>query len=328
MILRRALLALALLAGPVQAGAQADSPADPWRAALESLQRDDRRLQSIGWRLATGNAAFCADAGPAIGLLLQDMAAYGNQREMRRAAGIGGELAVQAVAAGSPAEQAGLDANDEILAIGPHSTAALEPASEAAWQRLAHWHDILEQELAGDGAVTLRWRDARGMHEAEIRGLPACRSRFELLDGGKEAAADGRRVVFGRDFVAFDYAEDELAAAVAHELAHNILRHRAWLDERGRKRRNIRRTEREADRLMPWLLGNAGYDPGAASRFMRKFGPRGLKGLFHDRTHDGWDERLEFIDAEVPQVRALLERDGRADWSRHFRREIASQSNE
>lgn len=324
MILRSALLALALLAGPAQAGV----PPDPWRAALEKLQRDDRRLQSIGWKLAEGNGAFCADSAPTIGLLLQDMAGYSNPQAMRRAAGIRGELAVQAVAAGSPAEVAGLSANDEILSVGPHSVEVLEPVEAGNWQRLETWHDLLEGELAHDGAVTLRWRDAAGTYEADVRGRPACRSRFELLDSGKKAAADGMRVVFGRDFVAFDYADDELAAAIAHELAHNILRHRAWLDEHGRKRRNIRLTEREADRLMPWLLANAGYDPGAASRFMRKFGPRGLKGLFHDGTHDGWDERLEFIDAELPQVRALLERDGRADWSRHFRREIASQSSE
>ena len=41
----------------------------------------------------------------------------------------------------------------------------------------------------------------------------------------------------------------------------------------------MRRTEREADRLMPWLLANAGYDPAAAARFWRQWGKKHDAGL-------------------------------------------------
>ena len=47
--------------------------------------------------------------------------------------------------------------------------------------------------------------------------------------GGTRAAADGKRVVMGRKFPAFAYPEELLAAALAHEFAHNLLAHRAWL---------------------------------------------------------------------------------------------------
>ena len=89
-----------------------------------------------------------------------------------------------------------------------------------------------------------------------------------------------------------------------------------------RKRRAVRLTEREADRLMPWLLANAGYDPGAAHRFMVRWGKKHDPGVFRKRTHDGWDERAEFIAAEIPLVERLLKSEGHADWSRHFWREI------
>jgi len=158
------------------------------------------------------------------------------------------------------------------------------------------------------------------VREANIVGVPACPSRFELLDSGGRAAADGKRVVIGRKFSGFGLAEDELAAAVAHEFAHNLLAHRAWLKGAGRNSRNIRLTEREADRLMPWLLANAGYDPRAATRFFRKWGPFRDGWIFRAPTHDGWDERAAAVAAEVPKIAALTAAGGAADWRARFER--------
>ena len=133
-------------------------------------------------------------------------------------------------------------------------------------------------------------------------------------------------MIFGIEFEGFSYAEPMFAAAVAHELAHNVLNHADWLDANKRKRRNIRKTEREADRLMPWLLANAGYNPRAALDFMNKWGPRHDRGIFRARTHDGWDERAEFIEEELVKVEALIEQYGEADWSKYFEREINPRS--
>ncbi len=320
MTIRRALAALAGLAFALTtAPLRADVGED--RAALVELQREDLRLQAIGWTLATGNAPFC-EAAPAIGLLLQDMASFDAPDRMRTAAGIGGDIAVQAVVPGSPAARAGLAANDEIVSIGAHAMADLPAAKPGTWQRLTGLNDLLEHTLDRDGSVQVAWRDADGeAHGAAIAGVPACRSRFELVDGGGKAVADGQRVLIGREFAGTDYADELFAAAVAHELAHNLLRHRAWLNSVGRKQKNIRVTEREADRLMPWLLANAGYDPAAAARFFRRWGPGHGGWIFRARTHDGWDERADFVRVELPQVEALMASEGAADWRTHFRRE-------
>jgi hypothetical protein len=293
------------------------------RAALAALQLDDARLQSIGWRLATGNARYCADAAPAVGLLLQDAANYDAPARMRAAAGIEGDVAVQAVAEGSPSAAGGLQANDEILAIDGESMAALPAAKPGSWQRLTGLHDRIDASLAQDGAVTLEWRrGAEAPRTTMLAGMPACPGRFELLDSGGKASADGARVLIGREFVGTDYVEDEFAAALAHEYAHNLLRHRAWLDAHGRKQRNVRRTEREADRLMPWLLANAGYDPAAAVRFFERWGPRHDGWIFRARDHDGWDERRDFVAAEIARIEQLQASGQAADWQRHFRREV------
>jgi hypothetical protein len=188
------------------------------------------------------------------------------------------------------------------------------------WQRLVRVHDHVEAQLAAQGGITITFTDGAA---ARLRAVPVCATRFELMGEGKKAVADGNRVVIGIGFPAFDYPEEEVfAALVAHELAHNVLGHDDWLDRNGRSARNVRRIEREADRLVPWLLANAGYDPAAAVTFMTRWGSAHDAGLKLRRTHEGWDERAEAMAAELPAVTAWMTAEGKADWAKQFRREI------
>src|SRR5690606_25990008 len=69
----RAAPVLALLLAVAQP-ALAETREEEAAAALAALQQSDARLLAVGWRLATGNAAYCSDPRPAVGLLLQDTA--------------------------------------------------------------------------------------------------------------------------------------------------------------------------------------------------------------------------------------------------------------
>jgi hypothetical protein len=301
-----------------------DAEDGPQRRAAQSVfqQRleQDQKLQDIGWKLVSGNAAFCANAIPSIGLQLHDMASYGRPDAVRELLGLSGDIAVLTAAEGSPSAQAGLTPNQHITAIAgidPHGWQS-QPRSD--WQRTKRIHDWIDQRLEEDGSVTL---ELAGGREIALEPVQACPSRFELSGDNKRAMAEGSRVILGYHFPGFAYPEDELAAAIAHELAHNVLNHRDWLDANGRSRSNVRLTEREADRMMPWLLANAGYDPAAAARFMERWGPVHDGGIFRKRTHDGWDERVEFIEAEVVRIEKLRTKEDVANWSHHFEREIA-----
>lgn len=306
-------------ARPVE-GNQRELAAD--RAALAQLQADDTRLQSLGWRLAAANAPYCGDAAPSIGLLVQDMDAFADPQRMRRAAGISGDFMVEAVAAGSPAQAAGLLPGDELMAIGGIDLSALPWDEKARWRRGVALRDAIGAALARSRALDIAWRGKDGQaHRASVTGTPICPVTWELRPQGKQALSDGPRVVIGRDHPAWAYGDAELAAMMAHELAHVVLHHRAWLDAHGHRQRNVRLTEREADRLMPWILANAGFDPQAAVRFMRQWGPPHDGGLLRKRDHAGWDERVEFIEAELPLVRAAMAQGGKADWAKLFRRE-------
>lgn len=308
------LVAALLAAAPVQAATR-DDP------ALLTLQQRDGQLFALGWRLASANAPFCAHAAPALGIAVMDAGAFGDPVAVRRQFGLSGDLAVGAVAPGSPAAQAGIAANDTLVALGGEPLDRRFPRAKPAWQRLIEVTAAFDRAAASGPVMLTLTRGDAPPRTVALTGTAACPSRFEVLDSGSKAAAEGTRVIFGRNFPGFAYPEAEFAAAVAHELAHNLLAHRALLDARGRSLGRVRRTEREADRLMPWLLANAGYDPAAATRFMERWGPRHDGGLFRNPNHDGWDERANAIGAEAAKVTALMASEGKADWARHFTRE-------
>jgi hypothetical protein len=321
----RALFAAALfVAGPLAAQGTGGAPPridySAERAAIGRYQDADQRLQDVGWQLAAANAPFCARVVPSIGLQLQDMASYGAPAIARKALGLQGDFAVQTAARGSPAALAGGFARNRevtrLVMLDPNSLAA---GTRFEWQRLQQVHDHVEAELKMRGALEVTFADGG---PALVPSVPVCATRFELMGEGKKAVADGSRVVIGINFPAFAYDEPVFAGLIAHELGHNVLGHDAWLDRNGRSSRNVRRIEREADRLIPWLLANAGYDPAAGVAFMTQWGSKHDAGLKLRRGHEGWDERAEAIAAELPLIADLMAREGKADWATHFRREI------
>ena len=312
---------LAALAVPTLADNRTGDSSEELLANYKAMQAKDRRLQAIGWTLARGNARFCENSRLSIGITLVDMAGFRQPAEMRRALGLEGNFALASV---STREMfTGPETGQEIIAIDGAAINGWPAKEQFDWQRLKRAHDAIDAALDSKGAVQFTYRDGT---MATLRGARVCTTRFELKSDGKKALADGTRVQFGSDFPGFAYAESEFAAVIAHELAHNLLEHRKWLDANGRKRRNVRATEREADRLMPWLLANAGYDPMAAVRFMERWGPKHSKGIFRARTHEGWDERAENIEAEAKLVLARRyggdTAESAMDWSTDFRREI------
>jgi membrane-associated protease RseP (regulator of RpoE activity) len=309
--------ALALLLALAAARPADAEPAAPVSQSLSALMTADARLQTIGWRLARGNAAFCPEAPPGIGLLLLDAANYSEPKAIRTALGLQGDIAVDAVAAGSPADRAGLRAGDEVLAIGGAKMADLPTAPAKDYARLVSLHDRIDAALAAQSVVTI---ESRQSGEVSIAGEPACRGRFALSADGSNAGSDGLRVRLREDFLGAITDDDQAAAAIAHELAHNILRHPQLLDHIGRKPAAVRATETEADRLAPWLMANAGFDPEGMIRFGEARRQSELPGIFRAPTHDGWDKRLIAIREEVAVITAARAygATGPLDWRNRF----------
>lgn len=279
---------------------------------VDDLQQDDAQVQTIGWRLSHANAGFCARAAPGIGLLLGDAQTFADPEVARAAYGLSGDIAVAAVAVGSPAEAAGLSANTVVTAV---DGVPVGPAPrKGSWDRVWALQTRLEQAAARDGKVSLT---LGGGQVVTVTAAPSCGVRFILDDAKNNAGATRSQVRIGRE--ALDQLggdEAMIAAVLAHELAHAALDHETLLGPGKRSTDAVRRTEREADRLSVWIMANAGYPPEAALRMIRLIQPRGLL-VIPGATHGKASTRAKEMAAEIAVMRAQPD----MNWALRFRRE-------
>ena len=306
---RLAPLFLLLAAAPVREQA-------PESAFFEALRAADLRLATIAYRLTTANVALCDQIQLQVGMPIHALTQYGPAARPAATAAFGfaTTIGVEAVVPGGPAARAGVRANDSIAAINGAQQPGLPQtgASENATSR-----DSAEAAIAGAPATRPLRLDVLRVGQRlsiVVQPVAGCRSRFEILLGaGLDASADGSVVQIGERFFE-GYTDAEIAVVVSHELAHNILRHRARLDaakinrgllaELGRNGRLIRETENDADRLGIYLLANAGYDPMSAPTFWREKGGTIDGGLFRSRTHASSKARADVLEGLAREIEA------------------------
>lgn len=306
---RSLLVALSLSAASPAGAAPAAAP-----SPYVDLAAVEARVAAIGFRLTTANAAWCPLRQPQFGWIWGDPRLYDRDRRPEAlavyGAGDGDNPFVAALAPTSPAAAAGLRIGTAV--IGLSGAGVPSGAGDHPFARIT----AIEMQLAAmpaDAPLALAVAAGPGLR---ITPVPGCVSDFRVEPSEKPGAvADGRMVLVNYGLAQFATSDDELAAAIAHELAHNILRHRVRLDaagvdrglakQFGRNARLFKQTEIEADRLSAWLLAGAGYDPAAAARFWQMFGQRQGRPLFQAGTHPRWRDRVASIEAEVAAIDAL-----------------------
>lgn len=296
-----------LVATPVTAAALTEPSPYATLAAIEA------RVAVIGFRLTTANAAWCPARQPQFGWIWGDPRLYGPDKRSEALAVYGAadrdSPFIAALAPTSPAAAGGLRVGTAV--IGLNGGGVPSGASDHPFARIT----AIEIQLAALSASTSLVLDTGEKGRVRITPVPGCVSDFRVEPSEKPGAvADGRMVLVNYGLAQFAGSEDELAAAIAHELAHNILRHRARLDaagvdrglakQFGRNARLFKQTEIEADRLSVWLLAGAGYDPAAAARFWTRFGQRQGRPLFQAGTHPNWRSRVASLGTEAAAIAA------------------------
>lgn len=298
---------LLLTAAPVPAAASADPSPYASLAALEA------RVAAIGFRLTTANAAWCPVQQPQFGWIWGDPRLYDAERRPAALAAYGAADRdapfVAAIAPSGPAALAGMRVGVAVLGIA--AAAVPDGADAHPFARIT----AIERQLAALPPAAPLALDVGGTAPLRITPVAGCVSDFRVEANERPGAvADGRMVLVNQGLAQFAVDDAELAAAIAHEVAHNILRHRARLDaagvdrglgkQFGRSARLFKQTEVEADRLSAWLLAGAGFDPAAAARFWTRFGQREGRPLFQAATHPRWRDRVASIQAEVAAIAA------------------------
>ncbi len=279
---------------------------------FEQVRAADMRIAGIGWRLAAANRTLCDRLEAGTGLQLHTLDQF--DATMREAArvhfGFAAPVAVEGVVAGSPAEAAGLRADDSLVRVGSVEMAALAGKAGTTDRLVAA--QLAIAALPSETPIEIdAIRQGAPVHMT-LQPVQICKSRFELeLDGGFGASADGTMVQIGSGFLDA-YPDDQLAAVMAHEFAHNILHHRDRLEARGvdygllsgfgGNVKYFRQTEVQADLLSAYLLANAHYPARASIAFWKHFGPSKAGGILRSRSHPAWRDRVATLEAEAVKI--------------------------
>ncbi len=316
----RSLAALALaIASLTGTTARADTPQATLAKSIDALRVHEGRVTVIGERLAAAAAAagWCEPV-QSLGWTLGHVASYPKSLRplVRRHWGLpaGTSLFVSSIAPDGAAARAGLVAGMGIARIGEHVPVRYQ-GSDATREPLSRSEAAVEGAL-GDAPLAIEILAPDGTQRSvAVTGSPVCRSRFEVSAQDEEQAyADGSIVQVTAGMAEYTKDnDDQLAAVVAHEIAHNMLRHLPRSEEAGTPRdyrRHLRRyanlsrdMEEEADRLAVWLLNAAGYDPEAPIAFWSRFGPGHDSAHPFGRLHDPWRDRVAAIQDELALMR-------------------------
>ena len=254
----------------------------PQQAAIRALADQDLRVATVGLRLArAAGSDFCPGQYlSTAGLVLQDAAQYSvaTRDDARVALALGDGPTVVGIVGG--ATQQGVRAGDVIAAVNGVAIAT----RPGAYARVAQVEDALEG--VHGTPVMLDVRRGGTAQRIPLARIAGCRSRFQIVRGGLGATqADGRYVQISEAMMALAPGDDALAAVIAHELSHNILRHTEL-------KTPSKQSEYEADALSVRLVARAGYSLDAVLPFWEALRKRSDYGIFADGSHPGWRKRL------------------------------------
>ena len=241
----------------------------------------EARIAAVSYRLQTRAVELCAERTPMASFFIKDA----------------DSALIDTVVPDGPADHAGLRAGDHLAAINGTSI----PAHGVS--------DLIDRAL-DSGTLVVQVAD-RGLVQLKVElgcGYSVSLDSSKAID----AYADGTAVALSTALVDFTRDDDELALVMAHELSHNILRHKAQLDAAhvkrglfasfGKSAAAVRKTEEEADVYALYLMARAGYDINKAPTFWKRFGSKTGAGVFSDSTHLRTKARVALAEATLLEI--------------------------
>ena len=190
--------------------------------AAKAWSESVKRLHKIGYPILTHGISLCEERTKAsIGSIVWNAHTFSEEwREtVKDVFDIDESLQFFYVIPHSPAHQAGLRDKDVLLSINGW----LVPSGKEAEKKFLEY---LSNTLKKDNPVSVIVR--RGKKDIALEILPKRACDYDLVLNNsdvKNAFADGQRVVIYRGLMDFFKTDEEAALVIAHELAHNSMKH-------------------------------------------------------------------------------------------------------
>jgi hypothetical protein len=307
--------------------------------AAKLLQERVNRLARVYTTLRTANADLCGEKlVPVIGLRMLDpsMAPQAEQRALlKKLYGLQTHTLIVDVAPNSPAAEAGLRAGDVVLNFGRASKGianeySLRPVSAKEIQQAF-------VEASGE-PITLLVRRETSLERITVRSLLGCPYPINVgYTAEFNALSDGQSIGIGTGVFNVAGDDSELAFVVAHELAHNILKHveksqgnaaiggligltldiaaaAAGVNTQGLgwktgaqagAKAYSQEFERETDYLAIFMLSRAGYDTAKAPLLFRRLSAEYPSMITQNylATHPSNPERIAAMQLAISEIR-------------------------
>lgn len=303
LVLASALMLVAI--APAGAAVQQDYSAKvPWPIALRETQL---RIARVGYFVKRKAATLCPRQGSGTGLTIDYIGAYPvrDQTAVSALLQLSGNPQIAGVVAGSPADQAGARAGDQILAIDGTTNAILITQMPNKTLLADRIEEVLEEKPADRPIILQIARNGVEM-DLVVHPIPTCSARLVMKTAKSiEAYGDGKNVGVSTSLAQFAETDDELALVIGHEIAHIINRDgkATGIDDRRAK-------EDRADLLGAGLLRCAGYDVERSTRFLSRYNRRDWLRMFKSPSHRRPSSRIDLIlsharDTQCPPTAGL-----------------------
>jgi len=288
--------------------------------AVRERVAEQRRLSSVYFRLATKASGLCPVLGPYLGLFAMSRPDGESGAAFERVYKIQTAPTILFVDEGGPAARAGVAAGDVITKVNDLAIADIESLATAL------------EGLQYPDTVRLRLQRDKKSVSAEIAPVKACKYPTRVVqEQSINAFADGERIMIARGMMSFTRDDVELALVVAHEMAHNTMRHidskmqNAGLGlladiavailTRGQVAGSnfsqigaaaySQEFEAEADYVGLYILANAGVPIDEAPKFWRRMAvahPSGIR-TNHAASHPSTAYRMVALEAAVKEIK-------------------------
>jgi Zn-dependent protease with chaperone function len=281
------------------------SPAAAEAVSIRSLAAQETHLATIAYRIGTASAGICPHREMMTGMVVHDLTQYdrGVRPAISQAFSLTSGVGVLGLVPDGAAARAGLQIDDEILAVGGRSVedpSAQQGGSRSSW-RMERFQQAMQAALnAGPTELLIRRRGE--LRTLSLEGQAGCGGRLSLTNSSVQNAwSDGTHVVVTTGLSRMAGSDDEIAFVIAHEMAHNILDH----SRRAQKPMGIfgfglsraRRSETDADRFAVRLMSGGGYRPAGGVAFLQKASRRMWWSVSLD--HPGFGRRIRTVQAAI-----------------------------